>query len=46
MYPCYQEVEVIAFQAEVESELKNYIREIEIKTDTGDRACRNFRIEQ
>ena len=46
LYAEGEESEVVAFQTEVESELKNYIREIEIKTDTGDRACRNFRIEQ
>ena len=40
------ESEVVAFQAEVESELKNYIKEGEIKTDNGDRTCQNFRIEQ
>ena len=41
-----EETEVVAFQAEVESELKNYIKNIEIKTGNGDRACRDFRIEQ
>ena len=46
LYAEGEETEVIAFQVEVESELKNYIKEIEIKTDTGDRACRNFRIKQ
>ena len=40
------EDEVIAFQAEVESELKNYIKESVIKTVTGNRTCQNFRIEQ
>jgi acylphosphatase len=40
------ESEVVAFQAEVESELKNYIRESEIKIDRGERTCQNFRIEQ
>lgn len=37
--------EVVAFQAEVESELKNYIKERVIKTAEGERACKNFRIE-
>ena len=46
LYAEGEETEVIAFQSEVESELKNYIKESVIKTDTGDRACRNFRIEQ
>ena len=46
LYAEGEETEVIAFQAEVESELKNYIKEIKIKTDMGDRVCRNFRIEQ
>jgi hypothetical protein len=36
---------VVAFQTEVESELKNYIKESEIKTDNGVRTCQNFRIE-
>lgn len=40
-----EESEVVAFQAEVESELKSYIREVEIKTDSGPRTCQNFRIE-
>jgi acylphosphatase len=40
------ESEVVAFQTEVESELKSYIRESEIKTDVGKRNCQNFRIEQ
>ena len=40
-----EESEVVAFQAEVESELKSYIREVEIKTDRGPRICQNFRIE-
>ena len=46
LYAEGEETEVIAFQVEVESELKNYIKEIEIKTDTGARTCRNFRIKQ
>lgn len=40
-----EESEVVAFQTEVESELKNYIKETEIKTNNGDRTCQNFRIE-
>ena len=46
LYAEGEETEVVAFQSEVESELKNYIKETEIKTGIGDRACRNFRIEQ
>lgn len=46
LYAEGEEPEVIAFQAEVESELKNYIRESEIKTDFGTRTCQSFRIEQ
>ena len=46
LYAEGEETEVVAFQAEVESELKNYIKETEIKIGSGDRACRNFRIEQ
>ncbi len=46
LYTEGEESEVVAFQAEVESELKNYIKEGEIKTDNGDRTCQNFRIEQ
>ena len=46
LYTEGEESEVIAFQAEVESELKSYIKESEIKTDNGDRTCQNFRIEQ
>ncbi|WPJ95314.1 acylphosphatase [Coraliomargarita algicola] len=40
------ESEVRAFQTEVESELQDYIRATEIKTDSGPRACQSFRIEQ
>jgi len=40
-----EESEVVAFQAEVESELKTYIRESEIQTTEGERTCQNFRIE-
>jgi len=46
LYAEGEEAEVVAFQAEVESELKNYIKEGEIKTDNGDRTCQNFCIEQ
>lgn len=46
LYAEGEETEVVAFQAEVESELKNYIKETEIKIGSGDRAYRNFRIEQ
>ena len=45
LYAEGEETEVVAFQAEVKSELKNYIKEVEVKTDIGERACRNFRIE-
>jgi acylphosphatase len=38
--------EVVAFQAEVESELKNYIRSSEIQTAEGSRTCQSFRIER
>ena len=41
-----EEKEVLAFQAEVESELKSYIRETEIKKNRGTRTCQSFRIEQ
>ena len=45
LYAEGEETEVVAFQAEVESELKNYIKGTEIKIGSGERACRNFRIE-
>lgn len=41
-----EESEVRAFQAEVEFELKSYIRNTEIKTQTGPRKCVGFRIER
>lgn len=40
------EAEVREFQAEVAFELQDYIRETEIQTDSGARACQSFRIEQ
>ncbi|MGZ0654350.1 acylphosphatase [Coraliomargarita sp. W4R53] len=46
LYAEGDESEVRAFQSEVESELKSFIREAEIKTDSGPRACQSFRIEQ
>lgn len=46
LYAEGEEAEVIAFQAEVESELKSYIRESEIKSEYGPRACQGFRIER
>ena len=46
LYAEGEESEVTEFQKEVESELKDYIRETEISTDVGARACQNFRIEQ
>jgi acylphosphatase len=39
-----EQSEVLAFRAEVESELKSYIRASEIKTDCGPRTCHNFHI--
>ena len=36
------EDEVLAFQAEVESDLKSYIRKCEIETGNGIRMCKNF----
>ncbi|HKK17954.1 MAG TPA: acylphosphatase [Opitutales bacterium] len=38
------EDEVLAFQKEVAGELENYIRDTEIKTGSGPRACRGFSI--
>ena len=46
LYAEGEESEVVAFQSEVESELKSYIRESEIQTGYGTRTCQNFRIEQ
>jgi len=46
LYAEGDEPEVRAFQVEVESELKSFIRQTEIKTDSGPRACQSFRIEQ
>ena len=46
LYAEGEEAEVVAFQAEVESELKNYVKESVIKTNNGVRTCQNFRIEQ
>tara|TARA_B100000497_G_C7490828_1_gene300478 strand:+ start:158 stop:439 length:282 start_codon:yes stop_codon:yes gene_type:complete len=46
LYAEGEEAEVVAFQAEVGSELKNYIKESVIKTDTGKRICQSFRIKQ
>lgn len=45
LYAEGEEPEVSDFQKEVESELKDYIRETEIRTDYGTRSCQNFRIE-
>lgn len=45
LYAEGEESEVVAFQGEVESELKSYIRESEIQTEQGERSCQNFRIE-
>jgi acylphosphatase len=41
-----EETEVLAFQAEIELELKSYIRRSEIKTEFGSRSCQNFHILQ
>jgi acylphosphatase len=41
-----EESEVQAFQRAVADELKSYIRQSEIKTDSGLRTCRSFRILQ
>ncbi len=40
------ELEVQAFQEAVADELKSYIRKSEIKTDSGPRTCKGFRILQ
>lgn len=45
LYAEGEESEVTDFQKEVESELKDYIRETEIRTDFGTRSCHNFLIE-
>lgn len=45
LYAEGEESEVTDFQKEVESELKDYIRETEIRTDFGTRSCKNFLIE-
>lgn len=44
LYAEGEEREVLAFQQEVASELESYIRDAEIKTSTGPRACRGFSI--
>lgn len=41
-----EDFEVVAFQSEVESELKSYIRESEVQTAHGSRTCQNFRIKR
>jgi acylphosphatase len=46
LYAEGEEAEVTSFQREVESELKSYIRESEIKTDRGPRMAQSFRIVQ
>ncbi|TVP75944.1 MAG: acylphosphatase [Puniceicoccaceae bacterium] len=46
LYAEGDEAEVLAFQAEVESELKAYIRASEIKTNYGTRSCQNFLIQR
>jgi acylphosphatase len=44
LYAEGEEGEVLAFQREVADELESYIRDAEIKTSTGARACRGFSI--
>lgn len=44
LYAEGEESEVRAFQAEVASELECYIRDAEIKTASGPRQCRGFKI--
>ena len=44
LYAEGEEREVRAFQKEVACELESYIRDAEIKTGTGLRACRSFSI--
>jgi acylphosphatase len=45
LYAEGEEPEVVAFQVELESELRSYIRKTEIQKDSGPRTCQNFRIE-
>ncbi|MGB0334996.1 MAG: acylphosphatase [Opitutales bacterium] len=45
LYAEGDESEVNEFQKEVESELRDYIRETEVKTGFGARMVENFRIE-
>lgn len=45
LYAEGDESEVNEFQKEVESELRDYIRETEVKTGFGTRMVENFRIE-
>jgi len=45
LYAEGDESEVSEFQKEVESELRDYIRETEVKTGFGTRMATNFRIE-
>lgn len=44
LYAEGEEGEVLAFQREVASELESFIRDAEIKTATGQRACHGFTI--
>ena len=44
LYAEGEESEVRAFQAEVASELRNFIRRSEFNTDSGPRKCGGFRI--
>lgn len=46
LYAEGEEAEVQAFQAEVASELRNYIRRSEVNADTGPRQCQGFKIVQ
>ncbi|MGB0744334.1 MAG: acylphosphatase [Opitutales bacterium] len=46
LYAEGEEPEVRAFQSEVASEMESYIRNSEVKTGSGTRACRGFSIVQ
>lgn len=46
LYAEGEESEAIEFQKEVESELQDYIRKTELKSDSGPRVTKNFRILQ
>lgn len=46
LYAEGDEAEVRAFQSSVADELKNFIRSVEIRTDSGVRICQKFTIER